>query len=59
MNLSHVQPATLSERDRAALNNLLAESKLERLAAQLWSDAIDAVESHRSRPIRPGAPRPP
>jgi hypothetical protein len=51
MDLSHVPPAILSERDRAAIGNSLAESRLERLAVQMWSDAIDAGDFERARVI--------
>ncbi|HUV69761.1 MAG TPA: hypothetical protein VMW15_08890 [Terracidiphilus sp.] len=51
MNLSHVQPATLSERDRAALSKSLAESRLERLAGKLWRKAIDDEDFERARAI--------
>ena len=51
MNLGHVRPATLSERDRAAVVDSLKEAKPQRRAAQMWSDAIDAGDFERARAI--------
>ena len=41
----------LTAEQRAAISNSLAESRLERLAAQLWSDAIDAGEYTKAKRI--------
>lgn len=51
MNLDHVRPATLSERDRAAVVDSLKEAKLQRLAAEMWSDSIDAGDFELARAI--------
>ena len=41
----------LTAEQRAAIGNSLAESRLERLAVQMWSDAIDAGDFERARVI--------
>lgn len=55
MNLSNVKPATLAPelraKWRAALCAEADESRVEQLAAQLWSDAVDAGDFDKARTI--------
>jgi hypothetical protein len=41
VNFNHVRPATLSPQARAEINAALRKSRLERIAAQMWEQAID------------------
>jgi hypothetical protein len=55
MNLDHVRPDALSAelraKWRAAILDSHAESRLQQLAAQLWSDAIEDGDFDRARAI--------
>ena len=55
MNLDHVRPDTLSAELRAEWRAFIldshAESRLQQLAAQLWSDAIEDGDFDRARAI--------
>ena len=55
MSLDQIRPTALSAELRAewraAICDSLAESRLERLAAQMWSDAVDAGDFERARKI--------
>jgi predicted dinucleotide-binding enzyme len=55
MNLSNVKPATLAPEQRAKWRAALCaeadESRVEQLAAQLWSDAVDAGDFDKARAI--------
>jgi hypothetical protein len=55
MSLDRIRPTALSAELRAewraAIGDSLAESRLQRLAAKLWSDAIDAGDFERARAV--------
>lgn len=55
MNLSNVKPATLAPEQRAKWRAALCaeadESRVEQLAAQLWSDAVDAGDFDKAKAI--------
>ena len=54
-HLDHVRPDALSAEQRAAWREYilesLEESRLERRAAQMWSEAIDAGDFQRAQEI--------
>jgi hypothetical protein len=55
MNLSNVKPATLAPEQRAKWRDALCAQadcdSAERIAAQLWSDAVDAGDFDKARTI--------
>jgi hypothetical protein len=51
MSLDRIRPTALSAEWRAEIIDGLAEAKLQRLAAQMWSDAVDAGDFDRARAV--------
>lgn len=55
MNLSNVKPATLAPEQRAKWRDALCAQadcdSAERIAAQLWSDAVDAGDFDKAKAI--------